>query len=79
MRGLNKIMKRTLSVIALCLYLTLLATDSGMWNSAAAAATTASNIYINEVDGYQIEVPVNWDLDASKTGTVTRFGSLTVE
>ena len=82
-------MKRLYFVFIFCLYLTLTINDSSIWNgyqgySEAAAATIVNTDktsmpgwekYINEIDGYQIEVPFTWEIDASKTGTVARLSA----
>jgi len=75
-------MKRILALFTLVLYLTLSVNEVGCWKSRTAAApppSTEANplppsqVYANAIDGYQIEVPDKWQLDASRAGTLVRL------
>lgn len=67
----------------LCLYLTLTVFFSSAHGFNAAASTpstkatplSGTRVYINDIDGYQIEAPGIWEIDASKEGTVVRLAS----
>ncbi|MEQ8175473.1 MAG: glycosyl hydrolase [Syntrophomonadaceae bacterium] len=75
-------MKRITALVTLVLYLTLC--SNGYWNGQASAATTTSvqagnspvaRVYANEIEGYQIEVPDKWQLDASRAGTIVELSA----
>lgn len=72
-------MKRIIAIVILAWYLTLSIDGLGCGNGQAAAATPPgtkaitsplAKVYSNQIDGYQIEIPDKWQLDASRAGTV---------
>lgn len=77
-------MKRILALATLVSYLTL-SVHGFIYRTCPASAATpqsvpvssspAAKVYTNEIDGYQVEVPDKWRLDASRAGVVVRLAA----